>query len=310
MPESNPNAYHLIGFDNFLNRSAISNDVFEASNLNNGITEINLANVNEILPDFSITEDMIDQIKPDQLTEGYLAKTFTADAALSQFDAVYVKSSDGDVAQTDASFSDERITRFVGFVANEAVAANNDVTVIMRGVLSGFSLTAGKDYFISDTAGEISSSPGTNFASVGFAVSDTELLIGSRFALDEASDDIGLISDGFLYIESGSSYVVKLTFTLPAGSFYNISKIEFELKGPTDTVFCQSIYNIGGAGDNVIDTDSTGSTSFVRFSQTTTAAKNTDKDDNVVIKVQMKSDGGSLGELQNIKIFGTRAIRI
>lgn len=66
---------------------------------------------------------------------------------------------------------------FVGF-ANTTVTTGNPVDVQVTGVVSGLSgLTSGSLYYLSDTAGAISTVAGSNVKLVGIAVSTTDLLI-------------------------------------------------------------------------------------------------------------------------------------
>lgn len=84
----------------------------------------------------------------------------------------------GEVQKADAS---DPITAntFMGFVGDsQNVSANADVLVRTEGVVDGFTgLTAGADYYLSDTAGTISLAPGTVPVKVGKAISATEILI-------------------------------------------------------------------------------------------------------------------------------------
>lgn len=75
---------------------------------------------------------------------------------------------DGDVAST---------TNFIGFAVN-SVAANSNAYVQTEGVVGGFSaLTAGSRYYVSDTAGTLSTTVGTFEVYVGTAISTTQILI-------------------------------------------------------------------------------------------------------------------------------------
>lgn len=83
----------------------------------------------------------------------------------------------GRVYKTDASFDDERTTQYLGF-ADAAATAGNNVNINIAGKQTGLTgLTAGSDYYLSDTEGEISTSAGTNKITVGRAISTTELLL-------------------------------------------------------------------------------------------------------------------------------------
>lgn len=68
---------------------------------------------------------------------------------------------------------------FAGFTKDN-VSASATGKVITTGIVPGFTgLTAGVRYYLSDTAGSIATTAGTNRVEVGTAVSTTELLIGT-----------------------------------------------------------------------------------------------------------------------------------
>lgn len=74
------------------------------------------------------------------------------------------------------------LTNLVGF-ARTSAAAEADVDVVYSGVAGGLSgLTMNSHYFLSNTAGAIATSAGTNSKKVGLAVSSTELLIKNENA--------------------------------------------------------------------------------------------------------------------------------
>lgn len=106
---------------------------------------------------------------------------FTYGETISANDALYFKRSDQRVYKADASTLDES-QGFVGF-AIEAGSAADEKLIKRSGLLSGFtSLTAGSEYYLSDTAGAISTTPGTYDQPIGFAVSTTELFIYTKTA--------------------------------------------------------------------------------------------------------------------------------
>ena len=90
---------------------------------------------------------------------------------------VYTKPKADRVYKTDASFNDERITAFLGFVT-EGKNAGETITIKTAGKVAGFTgLSVGNRCFLSDTAGEISSSAGTYIKRVGYVASTTEIVI-------------------------------------------------------------------------------------------------------------------------------------
>lgn len=79
------------------------------------------------------------------------------------------------VSKTQANNTE--LLSFVGF-ANGSATAGNSLNVKVGGIISGLTgLETNKVYYLSDTAGEISTTAGTNSVKVGRAISSTELLI-------------------------------------------------------------------------------------------------------------------------------------
>ena len=105
-------------------------------------------------------------------------KNFQAAEDLVVNDAV-VLNPDGNIQKARADFDDWRINNFIGF--NVSATASGVMTVSgvqLSGIRSGFSgLIPGADYYLSNTPGAISTTPGTNIMVVGLAISPTELLI-------------------------------------------------------------------------------------------------------------------------------------
>lgn len=110
----------------------------------------------------------------DILATDFIIAT-TAGEALSARDAVYISTADGKAYKCDAD--DVTKIGFVGF-AQEAAALNAAVNIINSGVATGFSgLTIGAQYFVSATAGAITTTKPTNYKIVGTAVSATVIRI-------------------------------------------------------------------------------------------------------------------------------------
>lgn len=120
---------------------------------------------------------------------GIVKNEYTADEALAAVDCVYISAADN-VSKADASA--ESTSRVIGF-AQGAAADTTQVQVISEGVLGGFTgLTPGARYFLSETAGAITSTaPSTDesaIVQVGYAKSATELHIHIE-VIAEIEDD-------------------------------------------------------------------------------------------------------------------------
>lgn len=88
---------------------------------------------------------------------------------------VYQNKTDNEVYACDAN--DTAALRFIGFAISNGTNGN-PITVQASGVVGGFSgLDEGEKYYVTDTAGTISKTPGTYEVLVGIAISQTELVI-------------------------------------------------------------------------------------------------------------------------------------
>lgn len=103
----------------------------------------------------------------------------TAGESLAARDACYIDSADGKVYKCDAD--DLNKLHFGGF-AQEAAVLNAAVNLVPDGFLGGFSgLTIGALYYVSGTAGAITTTRPTNAVLTGRAVSATQIKIFSGF---------------------------------------------------------------------------------------------------------------------------------
>lgn len=140
--------------------------------------------------------------------------------------------------------------RFGGF-AITSVSAGANVKVRTSGIVTGFTgLTAGEEYYLSDTAGEISTTTGTYEVFVGVAVSSTELLIqkGKRYASGTFTADA---------VESNIQTVGFRVSRVKITAYYAISS-EIAVSTGGWTTFggnrnVHSHYNEGTAGIDVAD---------------------------------------------------------
>lgn len=105
--------------------------------------------------------------------------TSTSGEAFSMGDALYVSSTDDKVYNTDTDF-DVSTYNFVGIALEAATGADETIRYAKPGsVIKGLSgFTAGSEYYLSSTAGDISSTPhATRIAKIGYAISSTELRV-------------------------------------------------------------------------------------------------------------------------------------
>lgn len=113
-----------------------------------------------------------------EVTASGITKLMTAGATINGATLpvpVYIKNSDTEVYACDANASGA--LKFFGFATSNSTDGNS-IKVRISGVVGGFSgLTIGANYYVSDTVGTISTTPGTLQIPVGIAVSATEILI-------------------------------------------------------------------------------------------------------------------------------------
>lgn len=108
-----------------------------------------------------------------------LVNSINAEGAIAANDCLYINSSGRvDLADCDVLAS----SQVCGFAKNSAAAQGDPVDVVSQGLLSGFSsLTVGSRYYLSGSAGQISStvpsSSGQTIVQVGYAQSATQLMV-------------------------------------------------------------------------------------------------------------------------------------
>ncbi len=101
----------------------------------------------------------------------------TSGEAISVGQGVYIKASDSKYYKTVGT-GDESTYSFAGVALTAAGGADTAFTFAPPGhVVTTSGLTAGANYYISDTAGTLATTPGTRFARVGRALSTTQLQV-------------------------------------------------------------------------------------------------------------------------------------
>jgi len=179
----------------------------------------------------------------------------TAGESLSVGDWVYFKTSDQKWWKTDADAVGT--TKGIKIGVMQSAASADGVGIIRIGGINrtGTSLTAGSQYYISGTAGTISTTVGANMRFVGWALSTNELLM--------ATDSVyGVDQDGSTLYAADSvgtdSYAVTLTPTPPA--YFTGMVVRFKA-GTANTGACTLNVNSLGAKTikkNVSDDMATG----------------------------------------------------
>lgn len=101
----------------------------------------------------------------------------TSGEALAINDVVYFKEADARWYKADADLTATFDQLQMGICKTTAVGASVTIQVAISGPVSGFTgLTAGSKYYLSNTAGAITTTPGTYSVFVGWALSTTVLL--------------------------------------------------------------------------------------------------------------------------------------
>lgn len=112
------------------------------------------------------------------VNKSYVDGSGTSGEAITAGQALYIKASDGKLYKTDADLGESTFS-FIGFAVTTVAGADLTVYYVTPGrIVTGLSsLTAGSYYFLSNTAGAVATSPGTNTARVGIAISATCLQV-------------------------------------------------------------------------------------------------------------------------------------
>ena len=119
-----------------------------------------------------------EELSSDKLNKNIIAGSYDAGETINGGTLpvpVYQNTADNEFYKCDANVSTK--LEFVGFSISNGTNGNA-MDIQFNGIVKGFSgLTEGARYYVSDTAGLISTSKGTYEVLVGIAISTTELLI-------------------------------------------------------------------------------------------------------------------------------------
>lgn len=175
-------------------------------------------------PTFAADAQIVTKKYVDDLVNGgtvsynqVVLTTQVAGENLTANDHVYFKESDARWYKVDADDS----ATFAGLkrgIALSTVTTGNVLSVAISGLVAGFSgLTPGAEYYASNTGGAISSTPGTNTVSVGFAFSAT-VLIFDPYARDIPSGNEKDALAGSQGVPSGTNTYITEDNTTTAGN--------------------------------------------------------------------------------------------
>jgi microcystin-dependent protein len=145
---------------------------------------------------------VLDNVTGGAITTESQTTTGTAGETVAAGDLIYYKTSDQEWYLTDADTS----ATIEGVVVGVALGSGTDGVAITNGVLlqgiyTTSGLTAGSEYYASNTAGDYSTTPGTISFKVGIALSTTRLL---KYPTNPSAVDAA-IRPGFITLYGGST---------------------------------------------------------------------------------------------------------
>jgi len=133
---------------------------------------------------------------------------------------------------------------FIGFAISNSTDTN-PITVQTSGKVPGFTgLTPGFTYYISDTIGTISKTPGTNYLIIGKAISSTEILIDTKLSRLYPSSNLVTSADTLQTISGSTPTKYKEIAYNDINGFIRVS---FLLNRPSSGVAYGRIYKNGVA---------------------------------------------------------------
>lgn len=167
----------------------------------------------------------------------------------------------GLIWKTNATNNDARVNNFIGF-ATESITAGNQGLVSFGPLVTQSGLTAGSKYYLTDTAGAISTTAGTYKKYVGIATKTTQLNINKGPNLGNWTSPISdgvsyqALTDGFVSVwgDSTGSSVSIIIYTDSASTPTTV-------RARTQAADYSSAFCAVKKGDYVIvDVDTTGAT--------------------------------------------------
>ena len=143
--------------------------------------------------------------------------------------ALYLDDTDNEWKLCSANNVDK--LEFAAFSLESGTDAN-PMKVQVSGVVSGFSgLDSGKVYYLSDTPGVISITPGTYLTAIGIAISATQLLMMSPISYGAFISDILRVSADTERATASTSYVKLKEITIKKSGTY---RVKFDHKASFD----------------------------------------------------------------------------
>lgn len=190
------------------------------------------------------------------LDPSFLSQTFISGAAITLGQSLYLHAADGRVYPAISNAS-ESTYNFVGIAQDATGSAGNSIRVTLPGMIAlGLtSLTVGSYYYLTDVAGVIGTTPGTNFAKIGLALSTTTLLVttpkfvaAGNFTCNNATSNPITITTGF--------YPARITFNAELGTGISIGDDTGKCIQFGNVAFNGSQSKIWSVNDNAGSTDS------------------------------------------------------
>ncbi len=155
---------------------------------------------------------------PISINQQIIAGTAGETVALGS--SIYLKESDGKWHKTDATISSTVDNVLLG-IAQGAGTSGFAITsgVLITGVFTTSGLTPDSKYYFSDTAGTLSTTPGTESVTAGFAVSATQLNFYPRYDELLSANIVSALAGGgdFGTPDTGNKYITQDYLSSPTG---------------------------------------------------------------------------------------------